>query len=367
MTAEINIKSTAGGYSALIGPGLLDKAGVLVAGKLRPRKVAIVSDENVADHYLEQVKASLISEGLDVTGITLPPGETSKSFAVLEDVCRRLLQFRLGRDDVVIALGGGVVGDLAGLAAALVRRGVHLVMAPTTLLSQVDSSIGGKTAINTPEGKNLVGAIHAPMLVLDDISTLDTLPPRELSAGYAEVIKHAILEGDEHFSYLEKSADDFFAGDEKTRSETVTRSIRVKAGIVGRDEFEKGQRMLLNLGHTFGHALEAASAYDGTLLHGEAVAVGLCLAFEFARFAGHDVNRDFERVRALLEKTGLPTTIREAGIKCRGEDLLAFMQQDKKNRGGLIRLIVPHEFGYIYTKEMTDLKTLERFFQALNI
>ena len=367
MTAEFHIKSKTGGYPVLLGPGLLDQAGAILAGRTIPLKAAVISDQTVAALYLERLSASLANAGFEVHAIIVPPGEKSKSFARLEEVCRELLKNRLDKEDLVISLGGGVVGDLAGLAASLTRRGLRLVMAPTTLLAQADSSIGGKTAINTPEGKNLVGAIHAPMLVLADISMLATLPRRELSAGYAEVIKHAVLAGDEYFSYLEKSVDDFFAGDEKTLVETITRSIKVKAGIVECDEFERDRRLLLNLGHTFGHAFEAAAVYDETLLHGEAVAAGLCMAFEFASFDGHDVVRDFGRLRALLEKAGLPIMLEGSSIKAKGQDLLAFMRQDKKIRGGLIRLIVPRGFGDIYTKEITDPEILERFFQALNI
>jgi 3-dehydroquinate synthase len=367
MTAEFNIESKTGGYPVLLGPGLLDQTGAILAGRTVPGKIALISDQTVAALYLERLSASLTKAGYEVHAIIVPSGEKSKSFARLEEICRELLKNHLEKEDLVIALGGGVVGDLAGLAASLTRRGLRLVMAPTTLLAQADSSIGGKTAINTPEGKNLIGAIHAPMLVLDDISTLATLPPEELSAGYAEVIKHAILDGDEHFSYLEKSADAFFAGDEQVRLETISKSIRFKGGIVERDETDQGLRHVLNLGHTFGHALEGVTGPGGGLGHGSAVAVGLSMAFEFARFTGCNTGDELIRVTTLLKKAGLPTTIREAGIKCRSEDLKAFMRQDKKNKGGLIRLIVPHGFGDIYTKEMTGPKTLEQFFQALNI
>jgi len=363
MTAELEIKSKSGSTPVMAGPGLLGKAGAVIAGRFASRHAAVVTDENVAALYLERLASGLNNEGIKVHTIAVTPGEAAKSFAGLELVCRGLLQSGLDRDDLVIALGGGVVGDLAGLAAALVKRGLTLIHAPTTLTAQADSSLGGKTAINTPEGKNLIGAIYPPHLVLSDISALGTLPAGELGAGYSEVIKHAILDGEEHFAFLENSIDDFFAGDEEARLGTIIKSIRFKGGIIERDQRDEGERQKLNLGHTFAHAIEAASG----LAHGQAVAIGLVLAFEFAGFEGADIKKQLGRTKALLKRAGLPATCKQAGAACAAKDLLPFIARDKKSRGGNIRLIVPKDFGAIYIREMRDTGELERFFNAVGL
>ena len=363
MTAEINIKTKGGNTPVLVGAGLIDQAGGILAGRTSPKKAAVITDQTVADLYLERLQTSLTEAGFEVHAIIVPPGEGSKSFITLEKVCRELLQKGLDKDDIVIALGGGVVGDLAGLAASLTRRGLRLVMAPTTLLAQVDSSIGGKSAINTPEGKNLVGAINAPMMVLVDTSVLETLPRAELSAGYAEVVKHGVLEGDDHFAFLETSADDFFAGDAAARHETILRSIRFKGSIVEADEHDKGVRNHLNLGHTFGHAIEGVSG----IRHGHAVAIGLSLAFQFSQHIGHDVEVAHARTLSLLRKAALPVTLAEARVKCSAKDLMGYMHQDKKNIGGAIRLIVPKKIGDIYTKEVNEPGNVETFLHLVGI
>ncbi|MEE8259179.1 MAG: 3-dehydroquinate synthase [Sphingomonadales bacterium] len=365
MTAEVNIKNTSGGTQVLIGSGVLAKAGTVMAARFAGRKVAIISDETVAALYLDVVEKSLKDAGFETGAVIVSPGEASKSFATLEKVCGKLLAFGLERGDAVMALGGGVVGDLAGLAASLVRRGVNLVMAPTTLLAQVDSSIGGKTAINTALGKNLVGTIYPAKLVISDTGTLNTLPGREMRAGYAEIVKHAILAGVDHFAFLEAGAGGFFAGDQKIRAETIQKSITVKAAIVEADEREDGPRLMLNLGHTFGHALEAIAGFDGTLLHGEAVAFGLVLAFQYAAFRGRDVSADLARVMTLLEKAGLATTLKKAGLTPPAKALLGFMTQDKKNVHGAIRLVVPRAIGDV-TIEEAALEDLDQFLQTVN-
>ncbi len=365
MTAEINIKSTSGTTQVLIGGGVLAKTGTVMAARLGCRKVAIISDETVAALYLDVVEKSLRDAGFDTGAVIIPAGEASKSFATLEDVCGKLLAFGLERGDAVVALGGGVVGDLAGLAANLTRRGVNLVMAPTTVLAQVDSSIGGKTAINTALGKNLVGTFYPAKLVISDTDTLNTLPGREVRAGYAEIVKHAILAGAGHFAFLEEGVDGFIKGDPEIRTETIKKSVQVKAAIVEADEREDGPRMTLNLGHTFGHALEGIAGFDGTLLHGEAVAFGLVLAFQYAAFRGLEVSGDLARVMALLEKAGLATTLMKAGLTPTAEAMLGFMTQDKKNVRGAIRLVVPRAIGDVTIEEVAP-EDLDQFLQSVN-
>lgn len=365
MTAELNIKTRFGSTRVLIGEGLLAKTGALIGARGAPRKVAVVSDETVAKLYLAGVEASLKDEGFETLAVVVPAGETSKSFAMLEKVCAQLLDFSLERSDCLVALGGGVIGDLAGLAASLLRRGVNFINLPTTLLAQVDSSIGGKTAINTRHGKNLVGTFYPPGLVISDTLTLQTLPGRQLSAGYAEVIKHAILDGENHFSFLEATVENFFAGDAAIRKETITKSAHLKAGIVERDELEQDTRMTLNLGHSFGHALEGIAAYDDTLLHGEAVALGLMLAFQYAGFKGVEIEKDQARVTRLLDLAGLPTTLKEAGLKPTSEEMLTYMLQDKKRRAGGMCLVVPHGIGDVAIEEV-DTESLDQFLQTVN-
>ena len=268
-------------YEVLVGPGLIAEAGTRLIAALDARRVAIVTDENVAALHLAPLRASLKQAGLSVVEIILPAGEGTKCFAELERLLDQLLAARIERRDVVLALGGGVMGDLAGFAASILRRGVVFVQVPTTLLAQVDSSVGGKTGINTGHGKNLVGAFHQPRLVLADTSALDTLPARELRAGYAEVVKYGLIGDAPFFDWLEVNGAAVLAGDPAARAHAVVTSVASKAGVVSRDERETGERALLNLGHTFGHALEAATGFSDRLLHGEGVAIGLCLAFDF--------------------------------------------------------------------------------------
>ena len=330
------------GYEILIGASLVRDAGPALA-KLAPGSAcAIVTDTNVARHHLAPLQASLDDAGLRHVTVTVEPGEASKSFAVFERVCDEIIAARLERGDLVVALGGGVVGDLAGFAAATVRRGMRLVQVPTSLLAQVDSSVGGKTGINSPRGKNLLGAFHQPALVIADIDTLRTLPPREFAAGYAEVAKYGLLGDAAFFAWLEESRDDIFAGG-PARAEAVARSCAAKAAIVARDERETGERALLNLGHTFGHAFERLTNYDGTrLVHGEGVAIGMASAFRLSHQLGFCPTADVERVEAHLSAAGLP--IRASDIPdfaARPFDVLEAMRQDKKvERGALTFILV---------------------------
>ena len=297
-------------YDIVIGRGQLASLGARIA-KLRPgAKVAIVSDENVAARHLDAAvaaaKSGAAQGSISVSTIVLPPGESTKSFVHLSRLCDDLISQRIERSDVVVALGGGVIGDLTGFAAAIVRRGVDYVQVPTSLLAQVDSSVGGKTAIDSPQGKNLIGAFYQPVLVIADTALLDTLPEREFRAGYAEVAKYGLLGDAAFFAWLEANWKDVFAGG-PAREHAIATSCRAKAAIVARDERETGDRMLLNLGHTFGHALEAAAGYSDRLLHGEAIAIGMALAFEFSARRGLLPKAEADRAISHIAAVGLPT------------------------------------------------------------
>jgi 3-dehydroquinate synthase len=333
-------------YDVLIGPGLLGEAGRLIASRLGGPKCAIVTDENVAHLHLAALEAALKRDGLHRGSIILKPGEATKSFSELAPLCERLLELALERGDLVVAFGGGVIGDLAGFAAAILRRGVRFVQVPTTLLAQVDSSVGGKTGIDTPQGKNLIGAFHQPSLVIADTDTLRTLPARELRAGYAEVAKYGLLGDAAFFSWLEQHWKAVFAFETKSLTQAIETSVKAKAGIVGRDETEKGERALLNLGHTFGHALEACCGYSGRLLHGEAISIGMCLAFRFSEALGYCKRSDGERVAEHFGAIGLPTRIGDIpGARPDVSRLMQLMAQDKKVRQGKLTFILARAVG----------------------
>ena len=333
-------------YEIRIGEGLVTGAGAAIAGLLNPRSAAIVSDENVAQFHLAPLRDSLERAGLRTSSIVMPSGEGTKSFHQFEKLSSALLDTRIERGDVVVALGGGVIGDLAGFAAAVLRRGVRCVQVPTSLLAQVDSSVGGKTGINAPQGKNLIGAFHQPSLVLADSGVLDTLPLREFRAGYAEVVKYGLINDAAFFASLEKNWQEVFSGG-PARIEAIARSCASKADIVSRDEFETGDRALLNLGHTFAHALEAAVHYDGArLVHGEAVAIGLVLAYRFSADLGLLSPQDAERVRAHVAAVGLPTRIADIpGEVGNAAYLLDLMGQDKKVKAGKLTFILARGIG----------------------
>ena len=336
-------------YDVLIGSGLVGQAGGLIASRLGAGKCGVVTDENVARYHLDALEASLRQDGEYVGAIVLKPGEATKSFRELEPLSERLLEMGLERGDLVIAFGGGVIGDLAGFAAAILRRGVRFVQIPTSLLAQVDSSVGGKTGIDTPQGKNLIGAFHQPSLVIADMDVLKTLPEREMRAGYAEVAKYGLLGDADFFAWLEQNWQPIFAFDAEPLTHAIETSVKTKAGIVGRDETEQGERALLNLGHTFGHAFEALCGYSDRLLHGEAIAIGMCVAFRFSQALGSCSKGDAERVAAHFQAVGLPTRIGEIpGDKPDAAALLHLMGQDKKVRKGKLTFILARGIGSAY-------------------
>ena len=333
-------------YDILIGADLIPAAGRHVAPLLHRKRVAIVSDATVAAHHLGALREGLASEGIESAALELPPGEGTKSWAQLQHVVEWLLSQRIERRDVVLALGGGVIGDLVGFAAAILRRGVRFVQVPTSLLAQVDSSVGGKTGINSPAGKNLVGAFHQPSLVLADIAALDTLSDRDFRAGYGEVVKYGLLGDADFFGWLEVYGTKLASGDRALRAEAVRRSCRMKADIVARDETEQGDRALLNLGHTFCHALEAATGYSDRLLHGEGVAIGCALAFELSSRLGLCAQEDPSRVRAHLRDMALKTDLADIpGDLPDADGLLDLMAQDKKVVDGALTFILARGIG----------------------
>ena len=333
-------------YDILIGPGLIARAGTEIAGRLPGTRAAIVTDENVAAVHLDTFQAALAAAGIESVAVRLKPGERSKSFESLERTVDAILEAKLERRDAVIALGGGVVGDLAGFAAGVVRRGMNFVQVPTSLLAQVDSSVGGKTGINTPRGKNLVGVFYQPRLVLADTEVLDTLPLREFRAGYAEVAKYGLINRPDFFAWLEANWEEIFSGG-AARTEAIAECCRAKAEIVEKDERETGDRALLNLGHTFGHALEAATGYDGArLVHGEAVAIGMVLAHKFSARMNLASPDDSARVEAHLSAVGLPTRPNQIpGGLADAATLLSFIAQDKKVTRGALTFILTRGIG----------------------
>ncbi|WP_299424716.1 3-dehydroquinate synthase [uncultured Shimia sp.] len=333
-------------YDIHIGPGLLAKSGALIGPMLARKQVCVVTDENVAALHLETLRDGLAADGIAMEALVLPAGESTKSWAYLEQTVEWLLSQRVERKDLVVALGGGVIGDLTGFAAAILRRGVGFVQIPTSLLAQVDSSVGGKTGINSPLGKNLVGAFHQPRLVLADIDVLGTLTPRDFLAGYGEVVKYGMLGDANFFEWLEAQGPALAAGDEAARIAAVKRSCEMKAEIVVRDETEQGDRALLNLGHTFCHALEAATGYGDRLLHGEGVAVGCALAFELSMRLGLCAQEAPSRVREHLRAMGMKVDLKDIeGELPNADGLLDLMGQDKKVVDGQLRFILARGIG----------------------
>ncbi len=336
-------------YDIVIGRDVLQTLGPRIAA-IRPGvRTAVVTDRTVAKHWLAPTEASLTKADIPSSSIVVEEGEGSKSYAGLEKVSEALIAAKIERNDLVIALGGGVVGDLAGFAAAILRRGVDFVQVPTSLLAQVDSSVGGKTGINSPQGKNLIGSFHQPVLVIADTAVLDTLSPRQFRAGYAEVAKYGLLGDEAFFTWLEKNHGDVFSGG-AAREHAIATSCRAKAAIVARDERETGERALLNLGHTFGHALEAATGFSDRLFHGEGVAVGMVLAAEFSAQLGKISDADAARIRHHLSSVGLPTRLQDiAGFAQEGladaDTLMALMAQDKKVKRGKLTFILLEAVG----------------------
>ncbi|WP_099559083.1 3-dehydroquinate synthase [Hartmannibacter diazotrophicus] len=332
-------------YDILIGRGVLGEAGALIARRIPGCRAAIVTDSTVGRHHLETLESSLAEAGIDCSAIVVSPGEGSKNFATFEQVVDAVIAGRFERGDAIVALGGGVVGDLAGFVAGVVRRGMHFVQIPTSLLAQVDSSVGGKTGINVSHGKNLVGVFHQPDLVLADTGVLDTLSERHFRAGYAEVVKYGLINDADFFVWLEENWRDVFAGG-PARTHAIATSCRSKAAIVARDERESGERALLNLGHTFGHALEAATGYGDRLVHGEAISIGMVLAHDFSVRMNLASKDDADRVRAHFAGVGLPTTLAEIpGDLPDADGLMTLISQDKKVSRGSLTFILTHGIG----------------------
>ena len=343
-------------YDVRIAAGLVAGAGAEILPLLRRRHVAVVTDETVASLHLEALRAGLAAAGITMVSLALPPGEATKGWPQLSRTVEWLLGEKVERRDVVIALGGGVIGDLAGFAAAILRRGVRFVQIPTTLLAQVDSSVGGKTGINSAHGKNLIGAFHQPALVLADISVLQTLPRRDFLSGYGEVVKYGLLGDAGFFDFLERNGPALAAGDGSLRHHAVAQSVAMKAAIVARDETEQGDRALLNLGHTFCHALEAATGFSNRLLHGEGVAIGCALAFEVSQRLGLCAQETPSRVRAHLAAMGMKVTLADiAGELPDADGLLALMAQDKKVQDGKLRFILARGIGEAFVADGVDL------------
>jgi 3-dehydroquinate synthase len=352
----VRVELGARAYDVRIGAGLIARAGAEIAPLLQRPKVWIVTESRVAGLHLEALTAGLAASGIASEALILPPGETTKSWVHLQEVVEWLLGQKVERKDMVVAFGGGVIGDLVGFAAAILRRGVRFVQIPTSLLAQVDSSVGGKTGINSPHGKNLVGAFHQPSLVLADIGVLGTLSQRDFLAGYGEVVKYGGLGSLDFFEWLEANGPALAAGDAALRQQAVRRSVQMKADIVARDETEAGDRALLNLGHTFGHALEAATGYGDTLLHGEGVAIGCALAFETSARLGLMSQEEPSRFRAHLAAMGMKRDLADIRSELpNAAGLLGLMAQDKKVDGGRIRFILARGIGEAFMAEEVDL------------
>jgi 3-dehydroquinate synthase len=364
--ARVPVQLGSRSYEVLIGPGLLPRSAELIAAHVGRQRVAVVTDENVAARHLATVQSGLERDNRLAGTIVLPPGESTKNLAELGRVADEVIGMGLERGDLIVALGGGVIGDLVGFAASMVRRGMRFVQIPTTLLAQVDSSVGGKTAINSRHGKNLLGAFHQPSLVIADTDVLSTLPMREMRAGYAEVVKYGLLGDRPFYDWLDTHWRSLFGNDPSILTEAVRRSVAAKAAIVARDETETGDRMLLNLGHTFGHALEAWAGYSDRLLHGEAVAIGMAQAFRFSESQGLAAPGTADRVEAHLAAAGLPTRV----AHIRGSDrptvdeLLRLMAQDKKVKAGRMTFILVRGIGEAFITREVEPGPLKAFLEA---
>ena len=355
----VRVDLAARSYDILVGQGLLAETGHHVGAVAKGRRCVVITDEAVAPLYLDAVRAGLEGAGLNAEAIVLPEGEKTKDLRHLGDLADRLLDLRIDRASILVALGGGVVGDIAGFAAAIVLRGIDYVQIPTTLLAQVDSAVGGKTAINTRHGKNLLGAFHQPRLVLADIGTLETLSSREFLAGYAEVVKYGLLGDAGFFAWLEREGAALCEGDACARRHAVVTCCAAKAAIVADDEREAGRRQLLNLGHTFAHALEAETDYGTTLLHGEAVAIGMVLAFELSARLGFCSRDDAERVRRHLAEIGLRVGLEGlADASWTADRLVEHMAHDKKALEGALTFVLARGVGEAFTSSEVEIGTV---------
>ena len=356
----VEVGLAARSYGIVIEDGLLDRAGERLGPFARDGRLVAVTDENVWGALGERLRGGC--DPIVLEPIVLAPGEGAKSWPVLIELVDRLLALGIERSDHIVAFGGGVIGDLAGFVAAIVNRGCGVVQIPTSLLAQVDSSVGGKTGINVAAGKNLVGAFHQPSLVLIDPSCLDTLAPREVRAGYAEIVKYALIEDGELFGWLEQNGGAVLAGDPEARRHAIAASVAGKARIVEQDEREtSGRRALLNLGHTFGHALEAEAGYSDRLLHGEAVAIGMVLAFDFSAQRELCPARDAERVRAHLHDCGLPVSVGAVGITAEGATLVGHMLHDKKKQGGRLPFVLARGIRQAFLDKSVELPEVAAF------
>ena len=351
-------------YDILVGDGLIDGAAGHIGKVLKRPKAFIVTDETVAALHLDRLRGALEAGGIACHATVMAPGEKNKDFAHLQQMTDALLDAGAERSDTLVALGGGVIGDMTGFAAAILRRGMDFVQVPTTLLAQVDSSVGGKTGIDTRQGKNLIGAFHQPRLVLADTGVLDTLPRRELLAGYAEVVKYGLLGDAVFFDWLTRRGHEVIAGDGRARRQAIATCCRFKAEIVARDETETGERALLNLGHTFGHALEAEAGFDAGLLHGEGVAIGMAMAFALSVELEMCLPDDSEGARRHLDAVGLPTHPAQRGLKdVSAASLVARMAQDKKVKDGRIALILAHGVGEAFLTREVEPAAVEAFLE----
>lgn len=358
----ISVDLTNAPYDIHVRAGLMAQAPEYLAPYARDNRLLVVTDENVARAVWPALEAALTAAGVETAAYVLPAGEAGKSWGELEKLTDWMLAQHVERSDHVVALGGGVVGDITGFATHIVKRGCSFVQIPTTLLAQVDSSVGGKTAINSTAGKNLVGAFHQPALVLIDPKLLSTLPPRQLAAGFAEVVKYGLIDDPDFFQYCEDNLDSFFAGDPEVRASAIITSVQSKARIVAADETERtGTRALLNLGHTFGHALEADTGFSDRLFHGEAVAAGMALAFRYSVRLGLCAAEDAARVPQLLKRAGLPTTLSDAGVTANGATLVDYMRHDKKMSGGTLPFLLAKGIGQTFLSKNVVLDDVAAF------
>ena len=344
---KLRISLKENSYDIIIEHGLLSELGTLISKKFGKPKTFIVTDSNIAVHWLKQTIESLSAQGMSPKVLEVPVGESTKSFINLEKIIDQLLESKVDRDSVLIALGGGVIGDLAGFAGAVTLRGIKVIQVPTTLLSQVDSSVGGKTGVNVRQGKNLVGSFHQPSLVAIDTQVLQTLPSRQLFAGYAEVLKYGLIKDRSFFDWLELNGKKVLEGDKLAQQFAIFTSCRIKAEIVEADEKEKNLRAILNFGHTFGHALEAEAGYDGNLLHGEAVSIGMVLAIELSKSLGYLSGQDAGRAVEYIRNIGLPTNINsiEGSTSWHPDGIIQHMQHDKKVFNGQLRFVLIKGIG----------------------
>lgn len=358
----VNVELGARSYPIFIGKGVLANAGEMVNTYAKSHRVAVITDETVANLHLETLRKGLAGYGFELDTIRLPAGEATKSFDHLQQILTTLLEREYARSDTLIAFGGGVIGDLTGFAASVLKRGCQFVQIPTTLLAQVDSSVGGKTAINVKAGKNLVGSFYQPRLVLADTDVLKTLDQRQIRAGYAEVLKYGLIDRADFFDWLEGNVQNIFAQNAGALAHIIATSCQAKADIVAKDEREHGMRALLNLGHTFGHALEGIGGYDGRILHGEAVSAGMLMAFEFSNFLGICPAQDVDRLSRHLQGNNLPRFQELCErITVRADEMLDFMVKDKKNANGAFNLILTRGIGKAFVAKDVPRQDLHTY------